>query len=111
MMIGMIGITGIAIKTHFFERMIDDFYDTRGHYLGCEELPTLSEVERVFAENKSVIEQIKQVNPGFINVEINSPCPRKGEILIEYPSHNDRIMIEKLIGDTFFGIPYRGLNY
>ena len=35
----------------------------------------------------------------------------KGDIEISYPSHKDRVIIEKIIGaDTFFGIPYRLRN-
>ncbi|MCG2786578.1 MAG: hypothetical protein L6461_15915, partial [Anaerolineae bacterium] len=62
-------------------------------------------------EYQNLIQEIEQVNPGFIFVSIKSPCPGKGEILIEYPSHQNRLQIEELIGDeTFFGIPYRGIN-
>lgn len=86
-------------------------YDNREHYLSCEELPTLSEVEQVVEEHQNLIQEIEQINPGFIFVSIKSPCPGKGEILIEYPSHQNRLQIEERIGDeTFFGIPYRGIN-
>ena len=106
-----IGI-GFEYKTHFLKKTVADLvYDNRAHYLSCEELPTLSEVEQVVEEHQSLIREIENVNPGFIFVSISSPCPGKGEIVIEYPSHQDRLRIEELIGEeTFFGIPYRGIN-
>ena len=106
-----IGI-GFEYKTHFIKETVTDFiYDNREHYLSCDELPTLPEVEQVIEERQSLIREIEKVNPGLILVSINSPCPGKGEIVIEYPSHQDRLRIEELIGEeTFFGIPYRGIN-
>ncbi len=107
----VIGI-GFEYKTHFVKKAVANIlYDNREHYLSCAELPTLSEVEQVVEEHQNLIREIEQVNPGFIFVSINAPCPGKGEILIEYPSHQNRLQIEELIGDkTFFGIPYRGIN-
>ncbi|MCD4751841.1 MAG: hypothetical protein K8R40_02095 [Anaerolineaceae bacterium] len=112
MLIIIIGGIAIGLKTHFFEKMISDLlYDNRRHFLSCEELPTLSEVEQVVEEHQNLIQEIEQVHPGFIFVSIGSPCPGKGEIIFEYASHQDRLRIEELIGgDTFFGIPYRGIN-
>jgi hypothetical protein len=112
MVIIIIGGITIERKTHFFQKTISDLiYDNRGHYLSCEKLPALSEVEQIVEEHQSLIQEIEQVNPGFIFVSIGSPCPGKGEIIIEYPSRQDRLRIEELIGDdTFFGIPYRGIN-
>ena len=61
-------------------------------------------------EHKEVIQQIETIDPGFIMVYIDSSCPGKGSLVIEYPSHADRLQIEELIGDTFFGIPWKGIN-
>jgi len=110
--LGMIGAIILEKQTHILQKTIDDrVYDNRGHYLSCEELPPLSDVERIVAENHSLIQAIEQVNPGFIFVTINSPCPGKGELIFEYPSHQNRLQIEALIGgETFFGIPYRMIN-
>ena len=60
-----------------------------------------------------MIEEIKRVNPGFVVVRIDTTtCPGKADIVIEYPSHQDRLAIEEIIdGETFFGVPYRLRNY
>lgn len=103
---------GFEYQTKSIRKTIADvIYDNREHYLSCEELPALSEVEQVVEEHQNLIQEIEQVNPGFIFVSIISLCPGKGEIFIEYPSHQNRLQIEELIGDeTFFGVPYRGIN-
>ena len=112
MIVILIGGIAIEYETHFFKKMINNLiYDNRVHYLSCEELPALSEVEQIVEEHQSLIQEIEQVDPGFIFFSIGSPCPGKGEIIIEYPSHQDRLRIEELIGDdTFFGVPYKGIN-
>jgi hypothetical protein len=38
-------------------------------------------------------------------------CPGRGVLTIEYPSHRDRVRIEELLGGTFYGVPYKGVNY
>jgi len=102
---------GVEYKTHFFKKMIADVvYDNRLHGVICEELPALSEVEQIVEEHRDSIKEIENVNPGFIFVKVESPCPGKGIIVIEYASHQDRLRIEKLIGETFFGVPWKGIN-
>lgn len=104
---------GVEYKTRFLKRTIASvLHDARVHGVGCEGLPTLSEVERIVEEHQDAIEEIRNVHPGFIRVEVASPpgCPGKGEIYIEYPSHSDRVRIEELIGETFFGVPWRGVS-
>lgn len=110
--LGILGAIILESQTHILQKtIVDRIYDNRGHYLSCEELPALADVERIVAEKHSLIQAIEQVNPGFIFVTINSPCPRKGELIFEYPSHQNRLQIEELIGgETFFGIPYRMIN-
>lgn len=101
----------VELNTHFIKRFISDVvYDNRIQDLSCEELPTLADVEQVMEEHQDVIQQIENINPGFIRVYIDTSCPGKGSLIIEYPSHSDRLRIEALIGDTFFGIPWKGIN-
>jgi hypothetical protein len=63
-------------------------------------------------QHEEVIQQIRQVAPGFVGVEIDSStCDGKADLLIWYGTHQQRIAIEKIIGDNiFFGIPYRLQN-
>jgi hypothetical protein len=86
--------------------------DNRNHYLSCEELPTVAEVRRVLVAHQDVIDKIKQVNPGFVGVEVDtSTCPGKADIIFWYGTHQDRLLIESIISDDiFYGIPYRLRN-
>ncbi len=101
------------VRTHFIQRWISDLvYDNRVPNLRCTKLPSLVEVEQTVAAHQDVIEQIEGVQPGRVKVYISgvSSCPDKGILVIEYASHSDRERIEALIGETFFGVPWRGLN-
>jgi len=117
LMIGLLLLCGSAaiIETRFkvIQRSYDHFImDNRNHYLPCQALPTRIEVERIIEQHSDVIQQIQQVDQGFVGVEIDSiTCEGKADLLIWYGTHEQRIAIEKIIGgDTFFGIPYRLQN-
>ena len=102
------GILLIEAQTKIIRRWIDDvIYDNQNHYLACEQLPSISEVEKVLEEHHDMVDQIEAVNPGFVGVEVH-PCGNgNADITFWYDSHQDRIMIEQIIGnDTFFGVPY-----
>ena len=110
--IGLVACAGMLLvvaKTKIIRRWIDNvLYDNRYHYLLCEQLPPISNVERVIQEHQDVIQQIEAVNPGFVGVEINT-CNemQNADITFWYASHKDRIAIERIIGsDTFFDVPY-----
>ena len=103
----------VILNIDWLRGVVDDLiYDSKHHYLSCDELPTSEEVARVFSEHQEAAQKIKQVNPGFVMVHIDDfTCPSSSDIVITYPSHRDRVEIEKIInGDTFFGIPYRLIN-
>jgi hypothetical protein len=100
---------GLELRFKVVRRAYDNFVlDNRGHYLSCRDLPTKVEVERILAQHQDVIQQIQQVAPDFVDVEIDSAtCEGKADLLIWYGTHEQRIAIEKIIqGDTFFGVPY-----
>lgn len=102
------GILLIESQTKIIRRWIDDvIYDNQNHYLACEQLPSISEVEKVLEEHHDMVDQIEAVNPGFVGVEVH-PCGNgNADITFWYGSHQDRLMIEQIIGnDTFFGVPY-----
>jgi len=95
------------------QRAYDHFIlDNRNHYLSCNDLPTRLEIERIVNQHGDVIQQIEQVAPGFVGLEIDSlTCEGKADLLIWYGTHEQRIAIEEIIADdTFFGIPYRLQN-
>ncbi len=126
-------------QTHFVNRFITGvIMDSRNHYLSCDQLPSVEQVDTVVKEHKEVIEQlikaagkrfhdtkitplweenmVKDGEDSYISFSWGEPYPDcqntgKGDIQIMYPSHQDRVVIEKIInGDTFFGIPYRLKN-
>lgn len=107
----LVAFVWIEAETHFIQELISSaVYDNKMDYISCEELPPLSEVQRIMEDQKGVIQQIESIDPGLILVYIDSSCPGKGSLVIEYPSHADRLQIEELIGNTFFGIPWKGIN-
>lgn len=117
LIIGSIFICALAIiveaQFKILQRAYDDYVlDNRNHYLSCNELPTETEVKRIVAQHQDVIQQILEVAPGFVGAEIDAyTCSGKADLLIWYASHQQRLVIEKIInGDTFFGIPYRLQN-
>ncbi|MEW6403130.1 MAG: hypothetical protein AB1649_15125 [Chloroflexota bacterium] len=104
-----VGILLVEAQTKIARRWIDNvFYDNRNHYLPCEQLPPVSEVERIIQEHQEVIQQIEEVNPGLVGVNVNTcGAGQNADITFWYASHKDRIAIEQIIGsDTFFGVPY-----
>jgi hypothetical protein len=105
-----LGVSAAEVQTKFIRRIIDNvIYDNRNHYLSCEQLPTVSEVMQVVEEHQGVTQEIEQVKPGFVGMEIDIfSCPGKADIVFWYGGHQDRIVIESIINaETFFGVPYR----
>lgn len=101
----------VESTNHILGRWIaGTLYDNHANFMSCAELPSLSSVEQAMSEHQDLIQQIVDIRPDFINITIDSSCRGKGILVIEYASHADRIQIEKLIGDTFFGIPWKGIN-
>lgn len=90
----------------FFDEAI---LDNKNHYLPCQQLPTLSEVEKVMTAHQDVVKQIEEINPGLVGIYVDSTqCSGKADIVLWYGSHQDRLTIESIIdGATFYGIPYR----
>jgi len=103
----------IESQTKIFRRAIDNFvFDNWNHYLPCAKLPSELEVNTVLREHLDVISSIEQINPGMVGVEVDSStCSGKADLVIWYPSHTNRLAIERIIGSsTFFGVPYRLQN-
>ncbi len=99
-------------QTKIVHRLLDVVvYDNRNHYLPCEKLPTELEASQIVEKHPEIIHQIEQVGPD-VKVEIDTfTCPGKADLVIWYPSHQNRLAIEEIIaGETLFGIPYRLRN-
>jgi len=112
LVVACVGILFIEAQTKIMRRWIDDvIYDNRNHYLPCEQLPSVSEVKKVLVEHYDVVQHIEAVNFGFVGIEVNTCGAGNADITFWYGSHQDRIVIEQIIGgDTFFGIPYNLQN-
>jgi hypothetical protein len=106
------GILFIETKTKVVRQLVDNMiYDNRNHFLPCERLPSVSEVEKVVREHQEVIHRIEAVNSGFVGIEVNPCGTGNADITFWYGTHKDRVAIERIIGgDTFFGIPYNLRN-
>lgn len=112
LVVACVSILFIEAQTKIMRRWIDDvIYDNRNHYLPCEQLPSVSEVENILDEYHDVVQQIEAVNPGFVGIEVNTCGTGNAEITFWYGSHQDRLVIEQIIGgDTFIGVPYNLQN-
>jgi hypothetical protein len=103
----------VESQTKWAHRLYDDLaLDNKNHYLPCEKWPTAGKVMQAIDDHKETLERIEQVNPGNVGTEVDTAtCPGKADLLIWYASHGDREAIEQiLMGDTFFGVPYRLQN-
>lgn len=103
----------VEFHTHFLRRTFDDaVYNNYHHYLQCEALPTLTEIEEVLVEHKTTVETITNLAQGSILLQIDTTtCPGKGSVIIYYPSKSVREQIEGILGEnTFFGIPITLIN-
>lgn len=99
----------IETQTKVVRRWIDNIiYDNQNHYLPCEQLPLVSEVEKIVQEHQGIIQQIEAVNPGQVGIEVNTcGTGQNADITFWYATHKDRVAIEQIIGnETFFGVPY-----
>ena len=113
LLLACIGMLLIEILLHPLRRAYDNvILDNYNHYLPCSMLPAEEKVLQVVDEHRVEITAIEQIDPGSVGVEIDTgTCPGKGDLVIWYASHADRLAVEKMLkGDTFLGIPYRLQN-
>ena len=106
-------VTLLWQRTALLQLVDGPLWDANCHYLPCERLPLVDGVERIVAEHRDVVAQIRNVNPDRVDFRVDTwTCPGRADVRIEYPRHSDRVEIEKIIdADTFFGVPYRLTNY
>ncbi len=105
----------VETRTNALRRLFDDVVlDNRNHYLTCRQLPTYAEAQRVVEAHQQVIDQIEEAGGG-VPIEghtCTGETEPRADILISYPADKNRVAIEGIIGgETFFGIPYRLLDY
>lgn len=79
----------------------------------CGELPTPEAVDEVVADHPEVIEKLESLstsNSVRVSVTPVEECPRGAALLITYGGLSTREQIRELLGEDFFGVPYRMLN-
>jgi len=101
------------LTRHPFMHWLDNLlYDNYNHYLKCEDLPSINEVNSIIQAHRNILDGIDQLAPGIVGWQVEEPCAGKGNILFWYGSHDQRNQIEEMIGSEidFFGIPIRMRN-
>ncbi len=83
--------------------VVSDYSDRKG--LHCEQLPTAERVRQVLDEHQAEWRQVRK-HSDWVEVDTER-CPGKADLAIYYPTDRDRTRIKRLIGESFFGIPYR----
>ena len=129
----------LEMQFHLIGKTVDNLvYDNKNHYIACKNLPKITVIEATIQAHEDVAKKIiKEVGRKYhksevipqwqeggiltdgtdIHVSFSYSLPSecegtgRGDILITYPTHKDRVQIEQIINsDTFFGIPYRLRN-
>ncbi len=80
------------------------------NYLDCNDLPNIEQVREIVRENDDAVKEIKEVGQSVEVFVDDSDFPGKGKITILYGTEKQREEIEDMIGDTFFGVPYKMYN-
>ena len=108
-LIAIISLVSIPVVIYAFNTVKNLLhYDPE---LPCEDLPNIEIVRQVVEDHQDIIQEIENINPGYVWVAINERCTGKGELYIYYDTISTREQILELIGgNTFFGIPYRLFN-
>ena len=101
------------IGLFFFVIPLEQYYDmgrdTKG--VPCAQLPDIESAKKIYLDHNDTIKEIENVSPGFIWVELaTGRCEGKAEVQIFYDSRDSRNEIKAIIGNLFFGIPYRMFN-
>ncbi|PSB31481.1 hypothetical protein [Chlorogloea sp. CCALA 695] len=75
-------------------------------------MPTIAEADKILNAHKSKVDQIERVNPGFVyvHVEESKNCVGKGIILVSHPSEKDCELLKQVLGNSFYGVPYKIIN-
>lgn len=92
-------------------------FDRHENYFNCYQLPFLPEVQKAIVQHGDIIDKMKVLGASSVTAE-EIKCPSvdgsmyfiKGDMVVEYANRSQRQDIEKLIGDNFFGIAYRGFE-
>ncbi|MHB9032177.1 MAG: hypothetical protein ACYC6L_03910 [Anaerolineae bacterium] len=103
----------VEYTVHPMHHLYDSLQDNYNHYLPCRRLPEAAVVEQLLSEHADTYALIRQVNPGFTNIEMRTDvCPDHADVVIWYTTHDERLVIETILGGlTFYGVPARWRKY
>lgn len=78
----------------------------------CDDLPSVEAIRRALEQHAGMRTQIEQLNPNAIvfAIEESQRCPGSGTLIIYHATAAEAKQIRRLLGETFFGIPYRLRN-
>lgn len=91
-------------------------FDRRENYLQCHDLPFFQQAQKTFYQHSDFVAKVKNV-PGVKDFFIEKiVCPAyesqmtfiKGQGELVYQNRHARTQAEKILGNTFFGVPYDG---
>lgn len=111
-------ITGIylALQTKQFRiAYASIIHNNIEHFTDCYGLPFFPQVEKAMNEHMDIVDRLKSA--GAISVTAEKLVCKgwdggieliKGDMLIQYKDGQSKSSIVNVIGDNFFGIPYRG---
>ena len=107
----IVGITALVVYLSIgVYYLITAFYQMHQDttYVPCEQLPTIDAVEKMLIEHNDTRTQLEKLSlTNSISIDPSTKrCPGKAELVISYGTHDQREKIKKVIGDTFFGVPY-----
>lgn len=89
----------------------DVIYDSVYHTASCDELPTTSALNDIVSKHTDDLEAIKAIDPGYVFYDINPRCSgERGDITFSYTGNAHRKAIQKMLGETFHGVPYNLSN-
>lgn len=95
--------------SHFISDVI---YDNEAHRVPCKDLPDSAAVKQVAANFADELNQVENIAPGYVHYDINAGiCDgSKADITFYYGSHEQRLAIKALVGESFHGVPYNLVN-
>lgn len=78
----------------------------------CDELPSVEAIRHALEQHASIRAQVEQLNPNAIVfvIEENKRCPDRATLVIYHVTTDEGMRIRKLLGESFFGIPYELRN-
>lgn len=78
----------------------------------CDELPSVEAIKHALEHHASTRAQVEQLNPNAIvfAIEESQHCPGRATLVIYHANTSEAKQIRRLLGETFFGIPYELRN-